>query len=70
MAERQFNKETKNLVRVKINSGPDFRGGGTPIWSVPPGSPNPNPISDQKMSFVTPAFQTWPLKNYFITYLD
>ena len=26
---------------------------------VPPGSPNPDPISDQKMSFSTPArFQT------------
>ena len=65
MAERQFNKETKNLVRVKINSGPDFRGGGTPIWSVPPGSPNPNPISDQKMSFVTPAVSDLAFKKLF-----
>ena len=27
---------------------------------VPPGSPNPDPISDQKISFSTPSrFQTW-----------
>ena len=24
---------------------------------VPPGSPNPNPILDQKMSFSTPVFR-------------
>ena len=24
---------------------------------VPPGSPNPDPISDQKMSFFTPVFR-------------
>ena len=35
--------------------------GGTPgnSWGgggVPPGSPNPDPISDQKMSFSTPVF--------------
>ena len=24
---------------------------------VPPGSPNPDPISDQKMSFSTPVFR-------------
>ena len=24
---------------------------------VPPGSPNPDPISDQKMSFFTPIFR-------------
>ena len=29
--------------------------------SVPPGSPNPDPVSDQKMSFSTPVF--WPLKS-------
>ena len=29
-----------------------FLGGG-----VPPGSPNPDPISDQKMSFFTPVFR-------------
>ena len=26
-------------------------------WSVPPGSPNPDPISDQNMSFFTPVFK-------------
>ena len=30
---------------------------------VPPGSPNPDLISDQKMSFSTPRFQTRPLKS-------
>ena len=43
---------------------------------VPPGSPNPDPISDLKMEFSTPVFrldlihtrfQTWPLgRNYVI----
>ena len=34
-------------------------GEGTPgnsWWGVPPGSPNPDPISDQKMSFYKPVF--------------
>ena len=26
-------------------------------WGMPPGSSNPDPISDQKMSFSTPAFR-------------
>ena len=42
-----------------------FGGGGTPIWSVPPGAPNPNPISDQKMSFVTPAVSDLAFKKLF-----
>ena len=36
------------------------REGGTPgnsWWGVPPGSPNPDPTSDQKMSFSTPVFR-------------
>ena len=32
---------------------------------VPPGSPNPDPISDQKCQFST-RFQTCPSRNYFI----
>ena len=28
------------------------------VGGVPPGSPNPNPISDQKMSFSRPVFRT------------
>ena len=32
---------------------------------VPPGSPNPDPISDQKCQFST-RFQIWPSRNYFI----
>ena len=36
-------------------------GGGEPH-----GSPNPDPISDQKNHFSYP-FQTWPLRNYFVT---
>ena len=41
--------------------------GGTPgnswwgYYTVPPGSPNPDPISDQKVSFSTPVFR--PLKS-------
>ena len=39
---------------------------------VPPGCPNPEPISDQKMSFSTPVFrpdlknQTWPLDRIYV----
>ena len=32
-------------------------GMGLPGGGVPPGSPNPDPISDQKMSFFTPVFR-------------
>ena len=54
-------------------------GGGTtgnPWWGCAPGSPNPDPTSDPKMSFSHPLselaskihirFQTWPLRNYVI----
>ena len=37
-----------------------FPGGvllGIPDGGVPPGSPNPDPIADQKMSFSTPVFR-------------
>ena len=39
------------------------RGGGRAVLlgilggAVPPGSPNPDPISDQKMPFFTPIFR-------------
>ena len=33
---------------------------------VPPGSPNPDPISDQKNVIFHARFQTWPLRNYVI----
>ena len=35
-----------------------IHGGG-----VPPGSPNPNPISDQKIVIFQTRFQPWPLKS-------
>ena len=35
-----------------------IRGGG-----VPPGSPNPDPISDQKIVIFQTRFQPWPLKS-------
>ena len=42
-------------------------GEGVPLGilggSVPSCSPNPDPISDQKISFFTPVFQTKPLKS-------
>ena len=44
-----------------------WSGWGVPLGilggSVPSCSPNPDPISDQKMSFFTPVFQTKPLKS-------
>ena len=46
------------------DSNPDLcargGGGGTPgnsWWGVPPGSQNPDPISEQKMSFSRPVFR-------------
>ena len=44
------------------------RGGGVLLGILgrgvrAPGSPNPDLISDQKMSFSTPRFQTRPLKS-------
>ena len=41
----------------------DFEGGGGGVLlgilggGVPPGSPNPDPISEQEMSFFTPVFR-------------
>ena len=40
-------------------SGKEILGG-----SVPSCSPNPDPISDQTISFFTPVFQTRPLKSF------
>ena len=48
---------------------------GNPWWGCAPGSPNPDPTSDPKMSFSHPLselaskihirFQTWPLRNCY-----
>ena len=35
-------------------------------WGVPPGSPNPDFISDQKMSFSITVFRPFSLRNYVI----
>ena len=41
------------------------RGGGVLLeilgWGMPPGSPNPDPISDQKKSFFTPVLRPGPV---------
>ena len=48
---------------------PGWGGGGEGVpleilgGSVPSCSLNPDPVSDQKMSFFTPVFQTKPLKS-------
>ena len=34
---------------------------------VPPGSPNPDPISDQKNVICHTRFQTWPLGRNYVT---
>ena len=44
-------------------------GGGTPgnyWWGCAAWFSNPDPITDQTMSFFHTRFQTWPLRNYFI----
>ena len=33
------------------------------ICDVPPASPNPDPVSDQKIVIFHTRFQTWPLKS-------
>ena len=46
--------------------------GATPgnSWEVLPGSPNPDPISDQKKAIFHTRFQTWSLNAYhFQTWL-
>ena len=46
--------------QLKIFKGTLIPGGvflGILGGGVPPGSPNPDPISDQKMSFSTPVFR-------------
>ena len=52
-----FNKSLSNLANVLVLSA----GVGLLLaiigGDVPPGSPNPNPISDQKMSFSTLVFR-------------
>jgi len=36
-------------------------------WGVPPASPNPDPISDQKMPFSTPVFRPDLKKPYLFS---
>ena len=51
----------------KPNLGPVGGGGlflGILGWDVPPGSSNPDPISDQKISFSTPVFRPDLLNPY------
>ena len=65
------------VERARANSthdavcAPPGGGGGVLLGicggGVPHGSPNPDPISDQKESFFHTRFQTWPLgRNYVI----
>ena len=46
---------------LEITGSPSSPGGGIllgiPGGGVPPGSPNHDPISDQKLSFSTPVFR-------------
>ena len=51
----------KNDLRAYISDREGAGGGG-----VPPGSPNPDPISDQKMSFSHPFSDLASKKLYFI----
>ena len=65
---------------MPINMHPELPAGDNPKTKaparvlgggVPPGSPNSDPISDQKMSFFTPvlsdlAYKQEPLRNYVI----
>ena len=55
------NWRTTNLYNV-LNPPGGGEGGipGNSWWRVPPGSPNPDPISDQNVIFHT-RFQTRPL---------
>lgn len=66
MAERQFKKETKDLVRVKINTGPDFRGRVIPQFGVcRPVLRILTLFQTKKISFVTPAVSDLAYKKLF-----
>ena len=59
---RIFLKTEDKNVRFQKISGYVWAGGGGVLLGilgggVPPGSPKPDPISDQKMSFSTPVFR-------------
>ena len=55
---------------------PGGEGGGSPGEGMPPGSPNPDPISTKKCNFLSPfsdqtskiqtIFQTWPLGGNYV----
>ena len=72
---------SRTLFRGEISGGvPRGAGGGGVLLVIlggglPPGSPNPDPISDQKLLSSHPFLdlasihthsQTWPLRNYVI----
>ena len=49
----------KIIIKKTWDTYSNYSGGtpGNSSWGVPPGSPNPHPISDQKLSFFTPVFR-------------
>ena len=48
-------KSRKRLIQLSFEPG--GYSGEFLVGGVPPGSPNPDPISDQKMSFFTAVFR-------------
>ena len=54
--------QTANRKKKNLSATQGRGGGGTVLLriiggGVPPGSPNPDPISDQNMAFSTPVFR-------------
>ena len=52
---------SRGFPKIVLGKNPELGGGGVTSgnssWGCAPGSPNPNPISDQKVSFSTPVFR-------------
>ena len=54
----------KNSIKPPREGGGGGRRGSILGGGVPPGSPNPDPISDQNIFYT--RFQTWPLKSILL----
>ena len=64
--QRGYSEQIYTLVSGGGGGGGEVGIGATPgnSWGVLPGSPNPDPLSDQKKAIFHTRFQTWPVNAY------